>query len=823
MKPKKRRRNRFPSLLSASLVSFLLASQAGALQITFSSADPEPDEHDVFQFTGAANDAANVRDSGEYADGAANDGFTYVAIDRFAQGQTFTTGSHPEGYALSSIWVRQAGYSENTVNTYWNLTGGGSPLTFRITRPSLAGSEEFSLVSKTYTFTGDEPGGPTPRNGSGLQGAGIWLKLTLAEPVVLLPDTQYGFDLNFFDGSNRFLELLGTEDTGVYAGGGAYQGATAEASDNTLQPLIGHRVFLADLTPLAPLPVITEQPGDFVGFVGDNLEIISGAVADPAPSLQWQHSLDGVSGWTDMPGADQPIFTIFHVLYSERGFYRLVATNDNGSVESDPAEVILSYPPPVIFQQPVSIAAEIGETVSFSVFASGLGNLTYQWFKNGEPLDGEDLDTLVLTDVGPEDEGDYSVEITDDAGIADGQGTTSILSDIVTFEIFGRWDGLMSHDPFDIAAGYVEGLLPDQNPPIVGYSGPWTWVDFGTAGPSVSAGSLVYPNPFYLGSSGDKIAIPADSTGGEIVAANSGRVFRLLEGALKVTEQTAGTRYLSFLFQSGQETGPTVYQALHLNDGNGDGNRKFDLGLTTNGGLSGSEYGFGAQGIYTSTGVAATTGVRLFVVKFELSEEFGEDTVTVWVDPPLGGGEPQGGITVDNVDLTWDRLSLSDYDGNSAAWDEIRWGSTFDSVTLNPDPPQGDTFAGWILGFTGLDGKIDFDDDPDGDGLKNGLEYYFGTHPGEPSGGLAAISAGGDTLTFRHPRNTEGVGGLSAAYLWSTDLVNFHESGAASGGTTVVLAAAPGSPSIETTTVTATIDGVKPPKLFVVLRVENSP
>jgi hypothetical protein len=43
------------------------------------------------------------------------------------------------------------------------------------------------------------------------------------------------------------------------------------------------------------------------------------------------------------------------------------------------------------------------------------------------------------------------------------------------------------------------------------------------------------------------------------------------------------------------------------------------------------------------------------------------------------------------VDIAFDRISISSYastgsGGNSGAWDEIRFGSTFDAVTVSPVP-----------------------------------------------------------------------------------------------------------------------------------------
>lgn len=252
---------------------------------------------------------------------------------------------------------------------------------------------------------------------------------------------------------------------------------------------------------------------------------------------------------------------------------------------------------------------------------------------------------------------------------------------------------LTSHEPF---SGYSPGVQIDDganvpSPAATGYTGNWTATNFGTQQPSITTGSLTYSDPLYLGSSGDKVGVPNNTTGGEITSANSGRVYRSLASSLTVTSSTQGALYLSFLFQSGQENGSTVYQTLHLNQGtNGDAARAFDIGITENGALDGNEFGFGVNdnyGVGTSQELgSANASVNLFVVKFDLSAAAASDSVTVWLNPTLGGvGDPSGGVTATGKDLVWDTLMLSDYDGNSASWDEIRWGTDFNSVTV-PEP-----------------------------------------------------------------------------------------------------------------------------------------
>ena len=187
--------------------------------------------------------------------GSANDGYTYVAHDRVAQGQTFTTGANAGGYRLTDIWVRHAGYTDNTMDpntsgsngTWWQMAAGGG-LTLRITSPSKQGTSGFVLASETYATTGTE-GWPTSPTSS-LNGDGRWLHFTLATPLLLATNLTYGFDLTSVTNNSAFFEWLGNE-TNLLTGGTAYNGSTVGTPDNTLNALLGDRVFLVQLTPQA--------------------------------------------------------------------------------------------------------------------------------------------------------------------------------------------------------------------------------------------------------------------------------------------------------------------------------------------------------------------------------------------------------------------------------------------------------------------------------------------------------------------------------------------------------------------------------------------
>lgn len=149
---------------------------------------------------------------------------------------------------------------------------------------------------------------------------------------------------------------------------------------------------------------------------------------------------------------------------------------------------------------------------------------------------------------------------------------------------------------------------------------------------------------------------------------------------------------------------------------------------------------------------------------------------------------------------------------------------TGDNHVLAAFAPQvsGSTFAAWIATFPGMGGLTGVDDDPDGDGIGNGVENFFGTHPGESTRGLIAGTTAGNAFTFTHPQGTL-AGDLTQTYRWSTDLKSFHGDGETIGGTTVRFSRAP-DPVVPgtATTVTATITGSPVERLFVLVEVTRN-
>jgi fibronectin type 3 domain-containing protein len=152
----------------------------------------------------------------------------------------------------------------------------------------------------------------------------------------------------------------------------------------------------------------------------------------------------------------------------------------------------------------------------------------------------------------------------------------------------------------------------------------------------------------------------------------------------------------------------------------------------------------------------------------------------------------------------------------------IGWAGTsgsIDNISVAPTPPEV-SYTDWISGYN-VGALTAFSDDSDNDNLSNGIENFFGTHPGEVSKGMAFSTSSGNTVTFTHPVSDTPASNITAAYRWSKDLsAGFHADGATSDGTTVHFS--PGAPADGMVMVTATIGGIPTEKVFFIVEVTQN-
>ncbi len=159
-------------------------------------------------------------------------------------------------------------------------------------------------------------------------------------------------------------------------------------------------------------PVITQQPTSQTVIEGQAMSFTV-AAGGTAPLLyQWQFNGTPISGATDAT------LTLAKVSASSAGAYAVVVTNGVGNVTSRTATLTVTpaTTAPSITTHPVSQNATIGQSVSFSVVASGTAPLSYQWFENSFPIPGATSPTFTLASAQLTNNAAYRVTVTNSLG-----------------------------------------------------------------------------------------------------------------------------------------------------------------------------------------------------------------------------------------------------------------------------------------------------------------------------------------------------------------------------------------------------------------------
>jgi hypothetical protein len=170
-------------------------------------------------------------------------------------------------------------------------------------------------------------------------------------------------------------------------------------------------------------PVITIQPVPQAVLVGTIAKFSVAVSAIPGATVQWYKN------GTPMPGATSSLLMLSSVTSNDVAVYSVVAVNNQGSVTSNSAALIIAVPP-LITQQPASQTVSAQTNVSFTATASGSPAPSFQWKKNGVKIDGATQATLSLTNVAKSDGGLYSVDATNVAGWVSSNGANLTVNAI---------------------------------------------------------------------------------------------------------------------------------------------------------------------------------------------------------------------------------------------------------------------------------------------------------------------------------------------------------------------------------------------------------
>jgi hypothetical protein len=130
--------------------------------------------------------------------------------------------------------------------------------------------------------------------------------------------------------------------------------------------------------------------------------------------------------------------------------------------------------PVSISAQPASRTVQLGDSATFSVSASGTRPLSYQWRKNGTPIEGATAPDLTIGSVGTADVGSYDVMVAGACGAQTSVVAELSLSAPVAFrlEAIGRLPGGAFQLNLIGAAGQIYAIQSSTN--LVDWS---TWTN----------------------------------------------------------------------------------------------------------------------------------------------------------------------------------------------------------------------------------------------------------------------------------------------------------------------------------------------------------
>jgi len=182
------------------------------------------------------------------------------------------------------------------------------------------------------------------------------------------------------------------------------------------------------------VPTIATAPVSKTNVVGATVTFNVGATGATPLSYQWQATNSATGGFTNLPnagvfsGVNSNVLTLTGITTSQGLAYQVIVTNIYGSVTSTPAATLTVLTIPNITGEPVSLTKFVGQAASFSVVASGVGTLGYQWqatnratggftnLINGGQIFGANSSTLYVTSLTPNWALSYQVVVTNANG-----------------------------------------------------------------------------------------------------------------------------------------------------------------------------------------------------------------------------------------------------------------------------------------------------------------------------------------------------------------------------------------------------------------------
>ncbi len=232
-------------------------------------------------------------------------------------------------------------------------------------------------------------------------------------------------------------------------------------------------------------PVITRIPTSASNNVGSSVTFSVTAVADPAPSYQWNFNT------TNIPFATASSYTINNIQAADQGSYTVIVSNNVGVTTSPPAVLTVILPSaPHDLVGPVSQSVTWDSNVIFTVQAHGTTPFTYAWYFNNSPITGAGGSSLQLSHARLPNAGSYYVWVANSIG--------SVQSDTAVLQVTPpstKINPSRSNFSFTTVSGFTYIVDYNTNLP----SAPWLPLstNAGTGSSITVPDSLLTPTRFY--------------------------------------------------------------------------------------------------------------------------------------------------------------------------------------------------------------------------------------------------------------------------------------------------------------------------------------
>jgi len=202
----------------------------------------------------------------------------------------------------------------------------------------------------------------------------------------------------------------------------------------------------------APEVVINTQPQGLTACEGDNAQLTVDATETEGGTglaYQWKHNGLGIGDNANYAGTSTNTLSITGLTAVLAGDYtcEITALPTTNKTTTSPATVIVNIAP-AITVQPAAVEVTETQPINLSISATGSEPLAYQWYMNGNEIDGATNNAYSIASAAKSDEGDYYCVVSNSCG--------NLRSDVVTVKVNTDMTGVDDN---------YEGFSLSQNEP----------------------------------------------------------------------------------------------------------------------------------------------------------------------------------------------------------------------------------------------------------------------------------------------------------------------------------------------------------------------